>query len=308
MSASFECACQRAGRVEHERALETFAALREKCPVLRLLVPDDLWPTFAAWHQQDEVAWHRSISLLALERGHLKAFTSPLHRVLIDGGALRPGLRAQYLQDLRERWMLADDPRERHRKSRMFTGRFVELHLAAWLEAEGWNVTGLEAYRSGPDIEGVQDAILHAFEVKSIGAQDEAFESIVDSLHNLPALRWTSPDAAANYLLFRAYEAGWQLRSTGACRVAVLAIDGLCWHDFEIQLEESWIDWSGPQFLGEDKAWQTFLASQEERYPSMLGDLPQVVTSLDAIWVFRRLEGFSFQREFMFKPKAVASI
>lgn len=130
-----QCVCQDDHRPAEDDVLRLFRTLRESCPALRLLVPDDLWPDFAAWDERgDPDAAHRSICLLALDRGHLRRITDPIHRFLLEGNQRRKDLRAQYVQDLRERWMFADDPLERHHRSRIFTGRIVELQCAAWLE------------------------------------------------------------------------------------------------------------------------------------------------------------------------------
>src|SRR5207249_2856911 len=105
---------------------------------------DEVWIAFQQWHRQPEpIAHHRSILLLAMERGHLGRVTSAVHRYLITAGLPKSDVRQQYLQDLRERWMLYADPVERHQKFRMFAGRLVELQCAEWLELQGWTVSGL---------------------------------------------------------------------------------------------------------------------------------------------------------------------
>lgn len=291
------CACQKDLATPFEDLLSAFATLRDRCPALRLLVPEEVWPSFAAWDAKgDHDAFHRSILLLALDRGHLSRVTAPIHRFLLDNKHPRGDLRKQYVQDLRERWMLPDDPFERHRLSRIFMGRIVELECAAWLEENGWRIVGLEATREGPDIEAIREGRLVAFEVKAIGSQKEAFASVLQSLRGQPAGRWTSPDAAANYVLFRSYECGKQLMSTQAGRVALLAIEELCWHDFQLQLEEGWINWKEPMFLGDDADWEDFIKVQEQRYPQLRGELAQVVSSLDAVWVLQTNSRFEYVR------------
>ncbi len=137
-----DCSCsKRQGRVG-EGSLELFAAVRSRCPALhRIFVPDDVWPDFQQWHRQpDTVAHHRSILLLAMERGHLGRVTTAVHRYLMTAGLARPDVRQPYLLDLRERWMLYSDPIERHQKARMFSGRLVELQCAEWLELQDLNL------------------------------------------------------------------------------------------------------------------------------------------------------------------------
>jgi hypothetical protein len=92
----------------------------------------------------------------------------------MTAGVPRPNVRQQYLQDLRERWMLYSDPHERHQKARIFLGRLVELQFAEWLELQGWTVSGLEALRQGPDFEAyTHDGRPTAFEVKFIGTEND---------------------------------------------------------------------------------------------------------------------------------------
>lgn len=131
---------------------------------------------------------------------------------------------------------------------------------------------------------------------------------MLKSLHNKSGLRWTSPDAAANYVLFRAYESGKQLHAYPSRRVAVLAIEELAWHDFRLQLEEGWIDWAKPTFLGNDPEWEAFLRSQEIRYPQMREELQTIVTSLDEVWIVQRPSSFEFRLEMAIMPKAAAAI
>lgn len=205
------------GSISH---LET---IRTGCPALHsLFLPDETWEDFKAWHQElDHVASHRSM-LLALERGHLARLTGPIHRYLIQNGAPHPALRRQYAKSLREKWMFYEDLLERHRKSRSFTGLIVELLVAEWLETLGWTITGLEAFREGPDIEARtgSDAAT-AFEIKAIGTEDFDFEMMLRSLAQDASAGFVSPYAAMNYLLFRVYEAAKQLVRFNGSRIAV---------------------------------------------------------------------------------------
>jgi len=203
--------------------------------------------------------------------------------------------------------MFTDDSLERHQRSRVFTGRIVELQSAAWLEMRGWSITGLEALRPGPDIEASRDDQPHAIEVKAIGRQDEAFEAMLKSLRNEGVLRWMSPDGAINYLLFRAYECGKQLSDRVSRRVAILSIEELAWHDFRVQLQEGWINWAQPRFLGDDPDWTEFLLLQEVRYPAIREELASVVTSLDEIWIVQRLFTYECRLELTITPKAAAA-
>lgn len=294
-----DCSCSKQqGRVG-EGLLELFAAVRSRCPALhRILVPDEVWPDFQQWHRQpDTVAHHRSILLLAMERGHLGRVTSAVHRYLMTAGLPRSDVRQQYLRDLRERWMLYSDPIERHQKAKMFTGRLVELQFAEWLELQGWTVSGLEALREGPDIEAyASDRQTTAFEVKFIGTENDDFALILESLAGQPAGGPVSPYDAANYLLFRVYEAAKQLQRSAYDRTAIVVVEELTWFRFELQLRAGWIDWAHPRFFS-GHAWEPFLARQRTRYPNLLDDLQPALRGLNAVWILKRSAGYQYHLE-----------
>lgn len=274
--------------------------MRSHCPALhRIFIPDEVWPDFQQWHSQpDTVAYHRSSLLLAMERGHLGRVTSAVHRFLMTAGFPRPDVRQQYLQDLRERWMLYLDPIERHQKARMFSGRLVELQFAEWLESQGWTVSSLEALREGPDIEAyATDSGTTAFEVKFIGTENDDFALILESLTSQSAGGPVSPYDAANYLLFRVYEAAKQLQQIARDRIAVVVVEELTWFRFELQLSDGWIDWANPRFFS-GHAWEGFLARQRSRYPNLLDDLRPALQGLNAVWILRQAEGYQYHREF----------
>ena len=106
------CACQTTSDVDDAAALDVLGNVRATCPVLsKIVLPDSVWPDFLKWHSQaDEVAFHRSVTLLALQRGCLGRVTWPLHCYLLDGESIHPDVRRQYISDLRERWMQYADP------------------------------------------------------------------------------------------------------------------------------------------------------------------------------------------------------
>jgi hypothetical protein len=258
-----------------------------------------VWPGFQQWHHQPEtVAHHRSILLLALERQHLGRVTSAVHRYLMTAGLPRPDVRRQYLHDLRERWMLCTDPVERHEKARMFSGRLVELQFAEWLELQGWTIYGLEALREGRDVEAyASDGQTTAFEVKFIGTENADFVTILESLAGQPAVGLVSPYNAANYLLFRVYEAAKQLQRSACKRIAVVVVEALTWVRFQVQLRDDWIKWANPSFFS-DHTWEGFLALQRTRYPDLLDDLQPALRCLNAVWILKQSEGFQYHREF----------
>lgn len=262
-----------------------------------------MWPDFQKWHRQaDEEAQHQSILLLAMKRGHLGRVTSAVHRYLITGNRPKPNVRPQYLKDLRERWLSYPDPKERNKKFRIFFGRLAELQFAEWLELEGWRVCELEALRkeqeNGPDIEAWAARGGHAaFEVKFIGVEDDDFTSVLKSLADQPAAGPVSPYAAANYILFRAYEAARQLHGMSCDRIAVVVVDDPTWHRFNLQLGNGWIDWTKPSFFPADEVWERFLECQQNRYPDLAADLQPTLASLKAVWILRMSHGYQYNLE-----------
>ncbi|HEY5864108.1 MAG TPA: hypothetical protein VI542_00925 [Candidatus Tectomicrobia bacterium] len=224
--------------------------------------------------------------------------TSAVHRYLMTAGHPRPDVRRQYLQDLRERWMLYADPIERHEKARIFSGRLAELQCAEWLELQGWIVSGLEALREGPDIEAyANEGQATAFEVKFIGTEHDDFVTILERLVGQPAGGPVSPYDAANYLLFRVYEAAKQLQRNAYNRIAVVIVEALTWFRFQIQLKHGWINWTNPIFFS-GHTWEGFLARQRTRYPDLLDDLQPALRSLNAVWILKQSEGYQYHREF----------
>jgi len=277
--------------------LETFEAVREKCPAIReLFVPDNIWPKFRAWHlRPDDQAFHVSILMLALQRGHLWDVTSPAHRYLFASGDLNPGVRKQYVNDLREQWMTMVEPMERHHKFKMFFGRLIELQCAQWLEEQGWTITGLEAYRQGSDIEAqTADGNTTAFEVKFIGQNDRGFDSVARSLRGEAGVTLGSPYTGVNYILFRAYEAAKQLQqSCNAARIALIVIDEMTWFTLETPLKDGWINWQNPRFNPNDP----FIDKQRETNPKLNMELGPTLQTIDAVWILKGCSGHRLERE-----------
>jgi hypothetical protein len=199
--------------------------------------------------------------------------------------------------------MLYSDPIERHQKFRMFAGRLVELQFAEWLELQGWTVSGFEAVREGPDIEAyASDGRTTAFEVKFIGPEDGDFAMILKSLASQSTGGLVSPYDAANYLLFRVYEAAKQLERSDCDRIAVVVVDEPTWLRFKSQLNHGWIDWPNPRFFS-GHAWEGFLARQRTRYPDLPDDLQPTLQGLNAVWILKQSEGYLFHRECEMRPK-----
>lgn len=283
--------------------LDTFAAVREKCPAIKeLFVPDDIWSKFYNWHLWSDVeAYHESALLLALDRGYLNSITSPVHRHLLESGRINSRIRKQYINDLREKWMDYSDPPERHRKFRMFCGRIVELQCTEWLERQSWKISALEAFREGPDIEATDESsVLTAFEIKFIGQDDAEFSNVLKSFRGEPDYGGGSPSSAINYLLYRIYESAKQLkRSNATARIALVVIDGLTEHTFKIQLKDGWIDWKNPAFMDgydpfidtqdetlNDEQKRTLTNDQKRKILNV--DLKSALESINDVWILER--------------------
>lgn len=291
-----ECSCRKTIPDGSDALLEVFARIRDECPALtQILVPDALWPDFQKWNARtDDEAQHRSVLLLALERGHLERITSPIHRYLLAAGLPRTDLRKQYRRDLGEQWMRYADPLERHRKSKSFLGRLVELQSAEWLEGLGWEIVGLEALRKGADIEARrQGGQLTAFQVKYIGMEDVDFEVVRMSLKGESEAIAVSPYTAANYLLFRAYEAAKQFQEAKRPRIVLLVVDAVT----SFRFEYDWIDWNDPQFFESDQGWQAFLERQRPEYPGLDTDLRQTLQTV-AVRIVKLSPGYKYDLEY----------
>ena len=276
--------------------------MRDKCQALRqVLVPDSIWQQYRAWHSRpDDVAAHCSILLLAFRRGYLSRVTAPIHRYLVSPTGILPSVRKQYVQDFRERWMLARDAVERNRLSRVFLGRLVELQFAVWLEDRSHSVVGLEATREGPDIETLSPGgVANTFEVKFIGVENGDFRAFLKSIAGLPAGGSVSPYTPIDYLLFRAYEGARQLRGVTGTKTVVIVIDHTTWLPrFEKQLSGNWINWKSPGFLSQDNGWTRFIAKQQRRYSGLPDDLATTLQEIDSVMIFQQTSALELRLEY----------
>ena len=292
-----QCACQSNRQVDSDHALAVLGDIRSACPVLAtIMLPDGVWTDFQRWHEApDLVAFHRSVILLAVERGYLARVTSPLHRYLMEGDCVRPSVRAQYLRDLQERWVQDEDPIGRHRQSKRFRSRLAELQFAQWLDRGGTPVTGLEALGASADVESrPAEGPSTTFEVKFIGSEDADFSLLLEAFAGRPSGGFVSLPAAANYLIFRTYEAAKQLASVEGDRIASIIIDEIGWWRFAPTLEHHWIDWTHPQFSGGDPQWGAFMEEQARRWPNLPSDLPSTLSEISQVWILRQGCDFEF--------------
>jgi len=231
--------------------------------------------------------------------------TDPVHSYLLDGDVRKSALSRQYVADLEERWFLPDAASERHEQSRGFRSRLAELLLARWLEDRGFAILGLEALGASVDIEaGPAGGDRTSYEVKFIGSNNAAFDEFLKSLRNGAAGGAISPRAAANYLLFRAYEAALQLRRKGREGIAVVVVDDIIWHRFECHANR--IDWMAPSFLAAGPDWDRFLCEkrQETRFKELPADLGSTLTAAKEVWVLRFLYDFRIELEGQFRSGA----
>jgi len=292
------CRCTEAYREGVER-VELFGDIRLSCPALRqVLLPDDAWPlVVAAERRAPDAAFHASYLLLAFERGCLERVTAPVHRFLLRGDQIDPRLTAQYRQDLQERWLGEHDEVERHERFRQFFGKIVELQLAHWMADRDFRITGLEALGDDADIVAESPSRrLCSFEVKYIGRETNDFREVMRSLAGEPSGEPISPYTAANYLLFRIYEAARRLQGCRGAPVVAVAIDALSWHRFQVPLRGGWINWNAPGFLQAPDEWHQFLLAQRRRYPDLDVELGAVISRV-SLWVLRATDDYDYVLE-----------
>jgi hypothetical protein len=296
------CCCQITRPDSEKPIIEAFGLVRENCPALRqVLMPERSWEMFAAHSPKAaDNARHCSYLLMAYKRGALHRITSPVHRFLLQSGEPHPRLIGQYRQDLQELWLNESDPVNRHERFKKFFGKIVELQLAEWLANTGWIVTGLAALGAEVDIVvRSPNGKVCSVEVKYIGQRNEDFQGLMKSLAGHSVGGWVSPYSAANYLLFRVYEAARQLKRCKKPRVAAVVIDNIAWDTFELVIEDKWLRWDAAAFYPADREWEQFHQLKQDRYPRLDEELADALRTLDHIWIFR-LDGehrFTFQHE-----------
>lgn len=302
----FTCACQAEtqdtetlrepdGRIP----LDGFTALRQRCLALReIFLPEEIWPEFRKWHAAPgDIAAHSSVVLLAYRYGCLPRVTMPVHRYLLSPEGVLPNIRKQYSKDLREKWMLYEDPVKRNCLSRTFMGRLIELQFAWWLESRSHKIVGMEATREGPDIETLSEPQgATAFEVKFLGVVEEDYAALLRSMHGHPAWDTVSPYRSMNYMLLRLYQAARQLRTATGHKAAVIVIDKQAWLSrFDKQVREDWINWENPQFIGlDEREWRPLLSLLDDTF-DLQGSLSPTIRELDSVQIFTLDSAFEFR-------------
>lgn len=295
------CPCADARPQAGVPPLEVLAGVRECCPaLLQLFLPADVWETVVAKENgPPDPARHASSLLLAFEQGALSRLTGPVHRFLMEDGHLRSDLSLQYRQDLQERWLSAPTGVKRHERARLFFGKVVELQVASWLDKKGWAVKSLEALGGSTDVIAESPAReTCSFEIKYIGWQTDEFLGVVETLAGgdvggaIPTLQGVPLFFldAANYLLFRVYEAARRLQQRCPRRIAAVVVDAMSWRRFATPLDERWIRWNAPVFLMASDQWSAFLANQRQHIPTLDTELPVAISALNHLWVFKYAE------------------
>ena len=302
VNAPFDCPCKTASAVDRDNLLEGLRALRNGCSALnQILVPD--WEAFEQADRKLEGnrATHRSMLLLALERGHISRITFPIHLYLMESEQPKKELTKQYRKDLQEHWFMEDDELKRHNISRTYLGRLVELQCAQWIEEQNWQVQNLEALGGNFDIEAFSPrGDTWAIEVKYIGQEDWDFVDISESMdrNGVGKGRAVSLYAPSDRILFKIYEAAKQLSDFPQARLAVLVISDLTWYRFQIPLKENLMHWESPRFINDDPRWNRFFQEQKIRYPEVEKEIGTVVDSLTQAWIIREKYGYQYFREY----------
>lgn len=274
--------------------------LHNKCPAVKFLIPD-----FESWFKDNKepegTAFHQSTLVLAFRRGHLDRITSPIHRYCLSN---KNTLTNQYKKDLREAWFSCADSSERHKKLRIWMGRMAELKVAEWIEENGWKIEEMEAWGGKSDIKANSpDNKETLIEVKYIGQEDEDFKHLVAHLAGGADTQLLNPYVAFNYVLFRIFEAAYQLRknmdSANSQKEVALVISATTWDLMKIQLK--WMPDDNiyrffEEEVGQDIDWCNFhcntIKSQRniKKYGDDLFDMHNVIKQISRIKVFRETE------------------
>lgn len=280
------CADRRIPNEPTERAA-AFYNKRERCPALKLTIPDSLLEKhFEFSNSPPDDAYHCSVPLLAYCQGHLPAFTELLHRYLLDGDQPRADLTSQYKNDLRERWFLESDPTSRYRSARLYQSRLAELSFVRWLERHAWKINTLEAYGGRYDVSAVAPTGQEVdFEVKFLAQREILFE-LNRSSSQFPTSGWLGMYSPIDYLLFRIYEAARQLERAKSIRIAVAIVKDYQ-VSYQIPLTENWIDWANPSFLRRDSEIEAFLARQYEKNADLDTDIRRAIAEINEVWILK---------------------
>lgn len=300
-----ECECNRKRIPDRSMVLRDFELVRQKCSALhQVVIPDNIWPKYFSFcNSEKDEALHCPIAFLAYSRGFLGNFTAPIHRFLLEGPPPERKVTKQYQKDLLEDWFLQSNYKSRFEKSRIFQGRWGELCFALWLDQAGWRIENIEAYGGPFDVEAISSmGTKCAFEVKYLGNEECLFElRVTANLRGGVAGKSMPVYPPLDYLLFRLYEASKKLDGYSGHKIVVAILTDYTEY-FEIPLEESWIDWSRPEFFRRGQDIEPFLSDKFAINPQLEKDVQRYITSIDEIWIFRN-DNLSIERKHVLKPK-----
>jgi hypothetical protein len=277
--------------------LKHFSRIRRINPALRfILIPEKLWPEYKKYCSTNfDETFHQSILLLAFKRGNLFKIIDPINRYLIQNDVPKKELSKQYIKDLQEKWMYNENALERHQQARRFLGKVIELMMAYWLEQQNWVVIKLAALGENADIIAEDPkGLIHAIEVKYIGQKDDVFCSVLASLSGGDGGGSESLYDAADYLVFRVYEAAKQLEKLKRIRTVLLVISNTWWGFVSTQIREGWINWESPSFFNHTNDWKSFVKEQKRKYPQIDNDLKSTIENLSHILIVKENDNFDF--------------
>jgi hypothetical protein len=215
----------------------------------------------------------------------------------MDGPNVKSTVTRDYKIQLREQWHEAADSMERHKHSRMYLGRPMELFVAQDLEISVAVILDLEATGANCDVVLSIGTRLFFVEVKFIGTADSSFFAIEESLTKGGiSIGMNDPYSASDYLLSRLLEAAKQLEKQNDGRIAVAVIDDYTsWPVFGFVLEHGLIDFEKPQFFRRSQESKTHLDKLQKKHPNLDQELFRLPTMLDEILIYRLKEGFELE-------------
>lgn len=286
-----------------EERAAAFYNRRERCPALKLTIPDNVFQKhFEFSISPPDDAYRCSVPLLAYCGGHLSAFTGLLHGYVLDGDQPRADLTPQYRNDLRERWFLEPDTTSRYRSARLYQSRLAELAFVRWLERNKWKISSLEAYGGTFDVSAVSSTGQNVdFEIKFLAQREVVFELNRASFQS-PTAGWLGMYSPIDYLLFRVYQAACQLERATATRIVVVIVKDYQ-VSYQIPLSGNWIDWKNPSFLRRDSEIETFLADQYKANTNLDSDVRHSIAAVDEVWVLRDKGLFELELAHRFSTK-----
>jgi hypothetical protein len=287
------CGCTQAFSGTDAELPSNFASVRSRCQALRsVLVPDEIWDEFQSLDAAlPDDRHHRSIMLLAYQRGYLARLTTPVHRLILDGDHVSSRVNEGYLGNYIEAWKRKTKPRDRHGYSRGYQGILHELVFAEHLRQDGWSITDFAAWQGAKhDVEAERPGGgATAFEIKFIGEDNESFESNGG---------FFSLEKPSDYLISRLYEAANQLQRADRSkrRIAVIIIGLMTRGPFEIAFKMNKINLNSPSFYhtGEE-SWTKHFKKLLKDYPDIESDLTDCIGSIDEAWILYEAEGFTYE-------------